>query len=101
MTTKIHFTGRCLFESGGPAGPQITHQGLRAGRTAIESARHSFAMRFALPLFVLLFPSWTPAPGLAEAAPVSISRKPVPALDLFEKGEIPRVRLELSDDALA
>jgi spore coat protein CotH len=55
-------------------------------------------MRFALTLFVLLFLAWTPAPGLAQVAPVS--RKPVPALDLFEKGEIPRVRLELSDDAI-
>lgn len=57
-------------------------------------------MRFALRLFVLLFLTWTPASGLAEAAPVSISGKPVPALDLFEKGEIPRVRLELSNDAI-
>jgi hypothetical protein len=40
------------------------------------------------------------APGLAEPVPVSISGKPVPAVDLFEKGEIPRVRLELSDDAI-
>jgi spore coat protein CotH len=55
-------------------------------------------MRFALPLSVLLFLAWTLAPGLAEAAPVS--KKAVPALDLFEKGEIPRVRLELSDDAI-
>lgn len=55
-------------------------------------------MRDALTLFVLLFLAWTPAPGFAQAAP--ISRKPVPALDLFEKGEIPRVRLELSDDAI-
>jgi spore coat protein CotH len=57
-------------------------------------------MRFALPLFVLLFFTWTSALGNAEAAPVSIAGKPVPALDLFEKGEIPRVRLELSDDAI-
>ena len=57
-------------------------------------------MRFALPLFVILFLAWTPAPGLAQTAPASISSKQVPALDLFEKGEIPRVRLELSDDAL-
>ena len=57
-------------------------------------------MRFALPLLVLLFLPWTPAPSLAEAAPVSISGNPVPALDLFAKGEIPRVRLELSDDAI-
>jgi len=57
-------------------------------------------MRFASPLFVLLFVAWAPAPGLTETAPVSISGKPVPALDLFEKGEIPRVRLELSDDAI-
>ena len=55
-------------------------------------------MRRALTLFVLLFLAWTPAPGFAQAAP--ISRKPVPALDLFEKAEIPRVRLELSDDAI-
>jgi spore coat protein CotH len=57
-------------------------------------------MRIAISLFLLLFLSWSLAPGLAGAAPVSISGKPVPALDLFEKGEIPRVRLELSDDAL-
>jgi spore coat protein CotH len=57
-------------------------------------------MRFALRLFVFLFVAWTPTPGLVEAAAVSISSKPVPALDLFEKGEIPRVRLELSDDAI-
>jgi len=57
-------------------------------------------MRTALPLFVLLLLAWTSAPGLAEAAPVLIPKKPVPALDLFEKGEIPRVRLELSDDAM-
>ena len=55
-------------------------------------------MRFALPLLVLLFLVWTPVPSLAEAAPVS--GKPVPALDLFEKVEIPRVRLELPDDAI-
>ncbi len=57
-------------------------------------------MHFALPLFVLLFFALTPPPGLAEAAPNSLSRKPVPALDLFEQGAIPRVRLELSDDAI-
>jgi spore coat protein H len=57
-------------------------------------------MRFALPVFVLLFFTWTPAPSRAQAPTVSISGKPVPALDLFEKGEIPRVRLELSDDAM-
>jgi spore coat protein CotH len=57
-------------------------------------------MRSALPLFVLLFFAEMPAPGLAAAASVSISGKTVPALDLFEKGEIPRVRLELSDDAI-
>lgn len=57
-------------------------------------------MRFALPFFVLLCLASTPAPGLAETAAVSVSKKPVPALDLFEKGEIPRVRLELSDDAI-
>jgi spore coat protein H len=55
-------------------------------------------MRFASSLFVLLFLACTPVPGLAEAAPVS--RKPVPGLDLFEKGEIPRVRLELSGEAI-
>jgi len=53
-------------------------------------------MRCALLLFVLLFLAWTPTPGLAQAAP----GKPVPALDLFKKGEIPRVRLELSDEAM-
>lgn len=57
-------------------------------------------MRFALPLFVIPFLAWTPAPGLSQAAPVTVSGKLVPALDLFEKGEIPRVRLELSDDAI-
>src|SRR5262245_47830792 len=84
--------------------PPITHpftrQGLRVRRTGIESARHSFAMRFALPLFVLLFLSWTPAPCLAHAATVSVSGKPLPAADLFDKGDIPRVRLELSDGAI-
>ena len=56
-------------------------------------------MRFALLLFVLLFLVSAPPPSLAQAAPVP--KKSVPALDLFEKGEIPRVRLELSDDAMA
>jgi spore coat protein H len=55
-------------------------------------------MRCALTLLVFLFLAWKPAPG-AEAA-VQVSRKPVAALDLFEKNEIPRVRLELSDDAI-
>ena len=55
-------------------------------------------MRSWLTLFILLFLAWTPAPGFAQAAPVS--KKPVPALDLFEKNEIPRVRLELSDEAI-
>src|SRR6185503_18107501 len=57
-------------------------------------------MRVGFSIFVLLFLASTLAPGLAEAGPVSISGKPVPALDLFEKGEIPRVRVELSDDAI-
>src|SRR5688572_16839350 len=57
-------------------------------------------MRFALSLLVLWFPVWTPAAGPAEAAPVSISEKPVPALDLFGRREISRVRLELSNDAI-
>jgi hypothetical protein len=77
----------------------FTRQGLRVEQSGIESARHSLAIRFALPVFVLLFLAWIPAPGFAQAAPVS--NKPVAALDLFEKGEIPRVRLELSDDAMA
>src|SRR5215213_2549271 len=55
-------------------------------------------MRCALSFFVLLFLTWTAGPGLTAAA--LVSKKPVPALDLFEKGEIPRVRLELSDDAI-
>lgn len=68
--------------------------------TGIDSARHSLAMRIApLLLLISLFLAWAPAPGLAQGAPVS--DKPVPALDLFETGDIPRVRLELSDDAMA
>lgn len=39
-----------------------------------------------------------PTPALAE--PILSRTKPAPALDLFEKGEIPRVRLELSDEAM-
>ncbi len=57
-------------------------------------------MRCALSLFVLLLLAWIPAPAHAEAAPGSLTGKPVPAVDLFEKSEIPRVRLELSGDAL-
>jgi spore coat protein H len=48
-------------------------------------------------LLVLVFASWSPVSG-AEDAPAK--SKPVPALDLFVGGEIPRVRLELSDDAM-
>src|SRR5881394_2791020 len=77
-------------------GPGFTCQGLRVGPSGIESARHSLAMRCALPLLVLLSLAWTLAPSLAREAP----GKPVPALDLFKQGEIPRVRLELSDDAM-
>lgn len=55
-------------------------------------------MRFALTLFAVLLPAWTPTPSFAQAA--LVSKKAVPALDLFEKGEIPRVRLELSDEAI-
>jgi spore coat protein H len=55
-------------------------------------------MRFASSVCVLLFLAWNPAPAFAQAAPAS--KKPVPALDLFEKGVIPPVRLELSDDAI-
>ena len=57
-------------------------------------------MRFVLPLCVILLLAWTPVPGFAQAASVAVSGKPVPALDLFQEGEIPRVRLELSDDAI-
>ena len=36
----------------------------------------------------------------ADSGLVSKKTKPVPALDLFAQGEIPRVRLELSDEAM-
>ena len=36
----------------------------------------------------------------AEAGPAPKTRKPVPALDLFAQGEIPRLRLELSEEAM-
>ncbi|MBK7998998.1 MAG: CotH kinase family protein [Verrucomicrobia bacterium] len=46
-------------------------------------------------LLSLVFAPWLIAIG-AEDAPARA--KPVPALDLFEQGVIPRVRIELSDD---
>src|SRR5262245_44625221 len=55
-------------------------------------------MRMASPLLVLLFLVWPSSPGFPEA--MAVTGKSVPAIDLFEKGEIPRVRLELSDEAL-
>lgn len=58
-------------------------------------------MRFALSLFVLLLPAWNPATAYAEATVAALTGKPVPGVDLFERGEIPRVRLELSSDAMA
>lgn len=57
-------------------------------------------MRFALSLFVLLLPAWNPATAYAEATVAALTGKPVPGVDLFERGEIPRVRLELSSDAM-
>src|ERR1043165_1593075 len=76
----------------------FTRQGLLGRRRGIGWAHRSFAMRFAMPLLVLLLLAWVTAPGLAQAAPVA--GKPVPALDLFEEGAIPRVRLELSGEAM-
>ncbi len=55
-------------------------------------------MRFALLFLVLLFLGCAASSCVADAAPVS--KKKVAAVDLFEKGDIPRVRLELSDDAM-
>ncbi len=36
----------------------------------------------------------------AEAGPVPKNKKPVPALDVFAEGKIPRLRLELSEEAM-
>ena len=48
-------------------------------------------MRLASRLCLPLFLAWPSSAGFAEA--IAVSGKPVPARDLFEKGEIPRVRL--------
>lgn len=48
-------------------------------------------------LLVLVLGSLSSVSGAEDALAKS---KPVPALDLFLQGEIPRVRLELSDDAM-
>ena len=82
----------------GKAVVDATREKLREGIRGIESAGHSFAMRLASRLCLLLFLAWPSSAGFAEA--IAVSGKPVPARDLFEKGEIPRVRLELPDDAL-
>src|SRR5689334_20512522 len=81
-------------------GPVPPSPGLRPGTSGIHSARRSIAMRTALILCCLSILAGPPPPTLAEAAPGALAGKPVPALDLFAQGEIPRVRLELPADAM-
>ena len=69
-------------------------------RGAAAYSRAGFSIVMHLLLLFCLILGWAQlASGADEEAPLKKS-KPVPALDLFVQGEIPRVRLELSDDAM-
>ena len=69
-----------------------------AAGAKIESRGHSIVMQLVLIIGLVLFVGAVCPLFGAEAGPVP--KKPVPALDLFAEGKIPRLRLELSDDAM-
>ena len=69
-----------------------------AAGAKIESRGHSIVMQLVLIIGLVLFVDAVRPLFGAEAG--LVPKKPVPALDLFAEGKIPRLRLELSDDAM-